>query len=75
MSNIKLYWQQLDYNHFRLKVPGGWLVKTFEDVTHYRQDTCTFDQGHDFRCAMCFIPDPEYKWLETETILYGEVNE
>lgn len=36
---------------FRMKVPGGWLVKT---ETHSHSDSMAV--------AMCFLPDPTHVW-------------
>lgn len=36
----------------RLKVPGGWLVKTYG----YRED------------SICFYPDPKYLWLKDREV-------
>jgi hypothetical protein len=39
-----------DFETWRRKVPGGWLVRTFED---------TYYGGGD---ALTFLPDPNYEW-------------
>lgn len=60
-----LSWENIDNYHQRAKVFGGWLVKAIEDVVH---DTSQrgMVSGHDFRIAMCFIPDSRHEW-EVET--------
>lgn len=60
-----LTWEVIDTNHHRAKVFGGWLVKAYEDVIHDKPEQGMVS-GWDWRVAMCFVPDPEYKW-EVET--------
>ena len=68
-----LNWEKLDDANFRLKVPGGWVLKSYEDVAHLLDNNSTrFDYNHDWRIATCFIPDPNYNWLAGHTILNGE---
>jgi len=54
-------WEQIDSNHQRAQVFGGWLVKTFEDVNHFTENG--LQQGYDWRVAMTFIPDPQHEWV------------
>jgi len=54
-------WEQIDDYHQRCAVPGGWLVKAFEDVFHDCLDR-GMQGGWDWRIAMCFVPDPEHVW-------------
>ena len=54
-------WEKIDNYHQRAKIFGGWIVKVYEDALHYRQDYGFVGVG-DFRIAICFVPDPEYKW-------------
>jgi hypothetical protein len=56
MINTGLKWEIIDEYHQRTMVPGGWLVKAFEDVSH------RISSGWDFRIAMCFVPDPQRIW-------------
>lgn len=59
----KLTWEQIDYYHQRAKVPGGWLVKAYEDVTHDGTNMGHgMVNGWDWRVTMCFLPDPQYRW-------------
>lgn len=60
-----LTWEDIDNYHQRAKVFGGWLVKAMEEVVHDTEHQ-GMRGGWDFRVAMCFVPDPEYKW-EVET--------
>lgn len=46
---------------WRLKVPGGWLVKSIEEVNHAFPDG-RFESGWDWRPAMTFVPDPSHIW-------------
>lgn len=52
----------------RLKVHGGWLVKTYSDVMHRNDDYGDrMQSGWDWRVAMTFVPDPNHEWeLEGE---------
>lgn len=49
---MKFNFEQIDDHHQRAKVPGGWLVKAYESVTHY----------WGCRIAMAFVPDPNHVW-------------
>ena len=53
-------WEQIDNYHQRCKVPGGWIVKAFEDVVHLTERA--MEPGWDFRIALCFVPDPKHEW-------------
>lgn len=53
--------EQIDNYHQRAKVPGGWIVKAFENVTHETREQ-GFADGWDWRVAMCFVPDPNHSW-------------
>ena len=56
-------WENIDEQHKRAKVHGGWLVKTFEDVfcNIHGPDTRP-EQGYEWRVAMCFVPDLKHEW-------------
>ena len=59
-------WEHIDAWHQRAKVPGGWLVKAFEDVNHVVDGV--YAHGWDYRVAMCFVPDPTHSWqITTDT--------
>lgn len=58
-------WEEIDDYHQRAKVFGGWLVKTFVNVSHYTEYNGMQD-GWDWRVAMCFVPDPSHKWIVEE---------
>lgn len=53
--------EQIDNYHQRAKVPGGWLVKAYEDVMHNHEQGN--QNGLDWRVSMTFVPDPEHSWL------------
>lgn len=53
-------WEQIDSNHLRTQVFGGWLVKAYEDVNHFTENG--LQQGYDWRVAMTFVPDPQHEW-------------
>lgn len=46
----KIKWERLTISKMRSKVPGGWLIRTTEDMS----------------CAICFYPDPEHLWLKDD---------
>jgi len=54
-------WEEIDNNHQRAKVFGGWLVKAYEDVYHKTESG--MDSGWDWRIAMAFVPDPGHEWM------------
>jgi len=54
--------EDIDDMHQRAKVINGWIVKTFQDVYHYREHLGDVTCGHDFRVAMVFVPDPNHEW-------------
>src|SRR5215213_5758267 len=75
----KQVWEEVPQNHagylYRLKVPGGWIVKETHDVSRQRPMSYNTDngsrytewenvEGFEWRSTMCFVPDPEYKWLQ-----------
>ena len=57
----EIIWEQLDPYHQRAKVPGGWLVKSFNNVVHIVNDG-TPVSGWDWRTSMTFVPDPNHDW-------------
>jgi len=58
---MKLEWEQIDNYHQRAPIFGGWLVKTYEDVSHLGLGYAT-TIGWDWRISMCFVPDPNHEW-------------
>lgn len=54
-------WERIDNYHQRAKVPGGWVLKAYEDVSHWNPNQGLV-QGYDYRISMCFIPDPDHTW-------------
>lgn len=59
-NRFPIDWEEIESNLQRAKVRGGWLVKTFEDVTH--RDEAGAQDGWDWRVAMTFVPDPNHEW-------------
>jgi hypothetical protein len=60
---MTIKWEDIDPFLQRAKIPGGWLVKAFEDVMRYRSDGGQgMVAGWDWRIAMCFVPDPTHEW-------------
>ena len=54
-------WEDIEPGRLeRAKVPGGWLVRAFEDVSHETNNG--LQSGWDWRVAICFVPDPAYIW-------------
>ncbi len=66
-----LNWEKLDSQHFRLKVPNGWILKVYEDVAHLiNANYNNFDYSHDYRVTVCFIPDAKHEWLASQALLF-----
>lgn len=63
---MEFKFEQIDSHHQRAKVPGGWLVKVFEDVTTYLGEDRGIVDGYNWRIAMTFVPDPKHEWKITE---------
>jgi len=60
---MKLEWEQIDDYHQRARVPGGWLVKAYEEVVHNMMESGRgMESGYDIRVAMCFVPDSCHQW-------------
>ena len=58
--SVKLEWEGIDSTHERAKVIGGWLLKSYQDVSYLQ-----FGErktGFDARESMVFIPDAEHQW-------------
>lgn len=65
--------EQIDNNHQRAKVFGGWLVKAFESVCHDRAVVGGgLEEGWDWRVAMTFVPDPSHKWSLCKGVALGD---
>lgn len=47
--NKPLYWEFIDTTHRRAAIPGGWLVKAYDDDLIFCE-------------AMCFVPDMNHEW-------------
>ena len=58
---IEWKWERIDGFTERAMVPGGWLVKVSEDVTHLTEYN-GMDSGWDWRIAIAFVPDPQHAW-------------
>jgi hypothetical protein len=48
---LKSHWERITDNTWRMCVPGGWLVKTMEDVSYRGVST-----------HMVMIPDQNHEW-------------
>lgn len=60
---------------FRLKVPGGWLVKEVYNLAMPVAETWDHKNGaigwenkdgYQWTSSICFYPDPEYIWFTSE---------
>lgn len=58
---MTIKWEDIDPFHKRAMIPGGWLVKAFEDVIEDRYGQ-GMKGGWQWRIAMCFVPDPTHEW-------------
>lgn len=54
--------EDIDDNHQRAKVHGGWIVKALESVYHPLARDGEGAEGWDWRVAMAFVPDPNHEW-------------
>jgi hypothetical protein len=52
----KNVWEEVDDNTERLRVPGGWLVRTFIILTHLSTSACSVH--------MVFVEDPSNAWVK-----------
>lgn len=71
-------WEMIDAYHMRCMVYGGWIVKAIEDVHHIfstdGEGSTAATSGHDYRLAICFVPDPYHLWeLTPEPKIMGGV--
>ena len=70
---MKFEFKQIDDNHQRAKVPGGWLVKAFEVVCHFDTHISPITDNYDWRVTMTFVPDPKHEWeIENVPQLYDK---
>jgi len=67
---MEFQFEQIDNYHQRAKVPGGWLVKAVENVTH-QTDHMGMADGWDWRIALAFVPDPDHAWKITAQAAAG----
>jgi len=61
-----LEWKQVtkDGSTWKLKVPGGWIVRYSDDIVHDRAIYGRgLESGWDWRSSIVFVPDPEWYWL------------
>lgn len=66
----QLKWEKVEQDHggflYRVKVPGGWLVRWTEDVCTSFTDSdhrYPYQYNLEWRSSICFLPDPEGAWL------------
>jgi hypothetical protein len=64
---VQLQWEEISnpgsaFYYRRAKVPGGWLVECSADVSVFMPNMGRLEEGFDWRPAITYIPDPEYKW-------------
>jgi hypothetical protein len=64
-----LKWENIPHdNGFHLrraKTFGGWLIAAISDVNTVISESSGFynnEQGHEFRTAITFVPDPNHEW-------------
>ena len=59
-----MYWEQIDDNHYRCNIFGGWLVKAYENVVGFNVHSERFEyETENNHCvSMCFVPDPLHQW-------------
>lgn len=59
---MKFKWEKIDPYHQRAKVPGGWALKSIEDVYTKMYDDTRPLPGCEYRSSICFIPDTNHEW-------------
>lgn len=58
-----LEWEPMDDDsHERARVPGGWLVKTHQDVLVSLHEDMQPSGGYAWQTSMTFVPDPAHIW-------------
>ena len=57
---MEFKFEDIDTQHKRAKVFGGWLVKAYEQVTHISEVLGVVD-NYDWRITMTFVPDPKHE--------------
>lgn len=58
-----LKWEYLEDNLYRMKIPGGWLVKYSSDVLSRMWENSAPQQGYEWRDSITFVPDPNHEWV------------
>jgi hypothetical protein len=62
---MRLEWEQIDSSLsgyiWRVKVVGGWLVMSVDDVLK-ETDKSRFHEGIEWRSSITFVPDPLGQW-------------
>jgi len=67
-----MVFEKIDDYHRRAQVPGGWLVKVYEDVyINMHIDDNRPEPGYAWQVSMCFVPDPNHEW-ELIELLTGD---
>lgn len=59
---MEFVFENIDNEHERAKVLGGWLVKANTSVYHLYNGVSEGGEGWDWRVAMTFVPDPDHEW-------------
>ena len=57
-----LTWEDIDPYHKRAAIPGGWLVKAYEDIYESFHEDSPVDRGYNWRITTCFVPDINHEW-------------
>jgi len=62
-------WEQVteDGSTWRLRVPGGWIVRYSDDIIHDQSDLGRgFQSGWDWRSSLVFVSDWNWEWTINE---------
>ena len=59
-------WQDIDPYTRRLQVPGGWIVKMYEDRYVKMHDDSHPEVGHEFQITAVFVADKNHNWTIEE---------
>lgn len=59
MKEFLNVWEYIVNNTYRLRVPGGWVIKILSSGTNWVKDS----GNHSYSSSSCtFVPDPQHNW-------------
>jgi hypothetical protein len=63
---IPFKWEPIhavDSDSVRVKVFGGWIVKTYENCMTKMHSDMSAAEGYEWRISTCFVPDAKHEWV------------